>query len=401
MFFIMTSYFFVVLSYLVGSIENIKTYGMNEIFLSISILLLGSYYIKERKQFFPNKKVKKIFLYMLLIFVVYQLLNINEFYIKETIKECRINLLVIINIYMFSGYIYYKKCEDRFIRITYLIISIFICIIYIFNFDNFQGVKQISMVFSNTDRYRNSYGLSHPNDTGLICYLALLLSVYLYKCSSYKKIVFRTLMFGLDTVIFIVLISTASRTAITSIVLFLIVFCFMKIKSKFNIDSSLDVFAKYIMIFFGAIFSIKIYISSQGIDFTEFIAQTNRIANYTINIPILFMNHKELFGMGYFNAIAEQYGGTPYLDNWYLYMFLTTGIIGLILSILLIIKVYLSISKNNEKSLIEIFTISYFVSQLYYSLFETQFFRAQFLNTFIFWIFIFITILYKKQHKKV
>ena len=396
MFFILISYYFLVLSYLMMQVQNIQLVKMNEISLCISIIVLGFYYIKEKIEFFPNKRAKNIFFYMIFIFVVYQLLNTNEFYVHDTRRECIMNLLVIINIYLYSGYIYYRKCEDIFILITYLSLAIFICIIYIYNFDNFEGLKQISTVFNNADRYRNSYGLYHPNGTGLMCYLALVLSFYLYKCSSYKKTIFRAVMFSFNIVISIVIISTSSRTAITSIFLFLIIFSFMKIKSNFNVNKYISVFIKFIMLSVCIIILIKVLNLIAGIDFIELFTETNRISNFTMNIPILVMNHKELFGMGYYKIFIDMYNGT-YIDNWYLYMFLTSGIIGLILSILLIAKVYIYISKNNSSSLLEIFTISYFFSQLYYSLFETEFFQSGILNTFIFWIFIFTTIYNKNQ----
>ena len=397
MFFIMISYLFIVLSYIMGEIQNIQLHHMLEISLYIGFLLLVLYYIKEKKEFFPNKELRNIFLGMVFIFVVYQLLNINEFYINVTIKECIINLLVLINIYMFSGYIFYEKCENKFILITYVILSIFICIIYVYNFDRFQGLKQISMIFNSQDRYRNSYGLLHPNVTGLICYVDLLLSFFLYNCLLHKKFVIRILILSLDTIVSIVLISTASRTAVTSLILFFIVFYTLKIRKSIKINIYISIVIKIFAISTITIFIVKgiLYITNIGI--LEFLSETNRIDNFTINIPILYSNNKQLFGMGNYEAYYNMYGGTPYLDNWYLYMFLTTGIIGLILSLFLILKVYFALVKNSNNSLLKTFTISYFVSQLYYSLFETQFFTANVLNTFIFWIFVFTTIYYKNK----
>lgn len=285
--------------------------------LCILISLLFLFNARNKIRVLINKKIKIIFLYMLSLFVVYQLLNINYLYVGESLKVIIKNFIVIMSAFLISSYVANKKCENKSILITYIVISTFIVCTYFVNFDNFQGIKQIIAV-------------------------------------QFKK----------------------------------------NLKQR----KFLSWFLKFLWIAFFVVFSIEFIYYFRNIDLLYIINDTNRLSNYTINIPILFMYNKQLFGIGaYWPVLYMTYGGTQFLDSWYLYMFITCGFVGLALSIIFIIILAYYIFKNSKNTLLSTFTKSLFITQLYYSIFESFFFRYDLLGSFILLIFVITTVTYNKR----
>lgn len=399
---LITSYCAIVITYLISIVNNIKLPISIDYILLINICFLGYYFLEHKIKIFRNRKANLILSIMLVLFVFYQLFNIHSNYIFETILDSVRNFLTIINIYMISIYMYYNKCEQRIIIITYFIMCIFIITMYGNNFDNFAGLKAISNVFDRDLRYRNSFGLFHENAMGNLCYVSLILSFYILKNLRNNTLILRCSVFFMNIGIIFVLISTSSRTSITSLILFLIIFYMRKMMTQPNIDKAyINNIVKVVCVTIGIEIFITVLINfiykvkDKGLG--DFIDQTNRLSNFEINIPILYNNNKELVGVGLFKALSEVYGGTNYLDNWYLYMFVTTGYIGLTISIILLCIVSFYILHKSSYTLLEEVTIAFFISQLYYNLFESFLYNDNYLNSFVLWIFIFITILYKYQ----
>lgn len=400
------SYCTVVVTYLISTINNIELPISIDYFLLINICFFGYYFLKHKIKIFHNRKANLILVLMLILFVFYQLFNIDTHYISETLQYSAKNFLAIINIYMVSIYMYYNKSEQRIIIATYFMISIFVVIMYLNNFDNFDGLKAILNTFDKDLRYRNSFGLFHENELGNLCYISLILSFYILKNIRSDTFILKHSVYLVSLGVFFVLISTSSRTAITSLVLFFVVFYIRQAKNKTNenkpyMKKYISNIVRVVCITLGmeicivALVNFIYKVKDTGI--SDFIAQTNRQANFDINIPILYKNSLELMGVGFFKALSELYGGTTYLDNWYLYMFVTSGYIGLIISIILLCIVSFSILRKSSYTLLEEITIAFFLTQLYYNMFESFLFNATFLNSFVLWIFIFITILYKYQ----
>ncbi|WP_231015930.1 hypothetical protein [Clostridium guangxiense] len=205
-------------------------------------------------------------------------------------------------------------------------------------------------------------------------------------------------MLILNFIITVVLVSTASRAAITSLVLFLLIFFTIEFKKNLKKRKYLSWFLKFLWLIFFMVFCSELIKYFKNIDLSYIINDTNRLSNYTINIPILFSYNKQLFGIGaYWPALYMMYGGTPYLDSWYLYMLITCGFVGLTLSIIFIIIVAYYIFKNSKNTLLSTFTKSLFIAQLYYSVFESHFFTNSYIDSFIFWILVLVSINYKKQ----
>ena len=114
-------------------------------------------------------------------------------------------------------------------------------------------------------------------------------------------------------------------------------------------------------------------------NYDKLLKDSNREGNFTINLPILDTKEKKLFGLGlaYVGDFADKElipgTKTTYVDNFYLYMYLCTGLVGLfffLASYLIIgIKVYINMYKN--KSLESNIIPALFISHMLLGIGET------------------------------
>ncbi|MCS6132373.1 hypothetical protein DWV13_12190 [Clostridium botulinum] len=370
--------------------------------LSINLIILIFYTVIKNKYILLNKKNFSITISIIFLFSIFSLIFINNEY-KDMILINSIKYLIfILNIYFTSCFIYTENEKEFFYRVIYLTTSLFLIICYVHNFDNFEGIKLIGNILNNKLRYRNSYGLYHFNATGYLCLISLLMWRFLairykdkYKCLSIYGII--------NIVVIIILISTASRNSILSLILFYLgsnILSNIKIGSFKSINFTITRNIFCILLLCGIVVIVFMVV-----DIENAIIQTNRLDNYLVNIPTLLQSKRQFIGVGLIDESLfvshKLYYPTTFIDNWFLYVLLTLGIVGLFMSLVIISRLGKFIFKDiihnkNEK----IYVVMIFVISLFYSMFESCFLAPGTLISYVFWNIYFIFIFEQEKEYK-
>ncbi|HBJ1647384.1 hypothetical protein [Clostridium botulinum] len=216
-----------------------------------------------------------------------------------------------------------------------------------------------------------------------------------YKCLSIYGII--------NSVVIIILISTASRNSILSLILFYLgsnILSNIKIGSFKSINFTITRNIFCILLLCGIVVIVFMVV-----DIENAIIQTNRLDNYLVNIPTLLQSKRQFIGVGLIDESLfvshKLYYPTTFIDNWFLYVLLTLGIVGLFMSLVIISRLGKFIFKDiihnkNEK----IYVVMIFVISLFYSMFESCFLAPGTLISYVFWNIYFIFIFEQEKEYK-
>ncbi len=260
----------------------------------------------------------------------------------------------------------------QILRVTILTVGTMLIVAYIVRFDGFAFLGSIRNIMGSSGRYRYSYGLGHVNHTGRYClYFFMLKSIYnavvKEKKNSLKKYDSYGLYFSIiSPVIAIMLLSTASRTSITGLIGFWIVYYFLTYWHKARVLEKI-----LFIISIVPILAIIIY----SVDWALVYKLSNRGVNYTI-LPVLDREDAWITGLGFlqgtylFRAV-----NISVFDSFYLMVLFQSGIVGCIIffgNLVYFATVYFSNAKSmtEEQKLVACL----FVVALYYGIFERMFF---------------------------
>ena len=276
-----------------------------------------------------------IFLLLLLIHtILFGCFFVNSNVLPETIDNFK-NLLIVLSIsYLTARYCYWTNSRKEFLTATFFSCVTFLGWCYITHLNGFAPVRYLiklpQILFSSSDTYGFSFGAGHHNYTGNCAFFALVVAVMLWQYKDeFSGILskYASIIFALTGILFIsILLSSASRGEILSTLIFLVlIICIRKWNSIKNHDLKLIL---SVLVFIAIILTILGVIRFTFADGSL----SNRTLNFTINYEVFKAHGNWLTGMGY----IEQHGfyGDVYgYDTWpcdvyYLYVFFTTGIIG-------------------------------------------------------------------------
>jgi len=307
-------------------------------------------------------------------------------------------VVFIMNIILCTRLLAFYKSDEMFFRITTVIVGSFLLWRYIADFDGLTFIKNFSQLFvggANFERYRNAYGLYHPNATGNLCLCLILLSIYQYLFVANKKYkIYRLYVCACVIVALIMLFSSGSRASLTSLMLFVVLFLL------FGIWNRSGVIWRVLQILL-LVSSIVIVIYSIGI--SNILNETNRLYNFTHNLPALTVKHRWIMGVGLvesgFFASHNEVFNTIYVDNFYLYVLMTTGVVGLIwffLTLAIFIKSLLKALKKSSRSYT--YVCALIVVLLYGAFFETNLLYPQFISSLIYWVLLMYSVNVYAEH---
>lgn len=169
-----------------------------------------------------NRKLLKIspFLLWEIAFGAYLLL-FGKIFVNASLKSLTsftFNTMLVFYILVFfmSAYIDNEHKKTTFIKVSFWTFSLSMILSSVLNWDgNLQFSGLISNVFKGYTRDRASFGFYHPNTVANIALCVILLSAYLMK--NDKK---RWGYILVDIFMIYVILSSASRTALSALVLF-------------------------------------------------------------------------------------------------------------------------------------------------------------------------------------
>ena len=335
-----------------------------EFFYDITILIFSIKFLKKDNK--TNSFYKKFFLILCLHWIMFSFIFINESIIEYTRKFSLRYGLFLITIFGTSLFLVKTKKIKEFLKITYFTLAIILIISFCLNLNTFD-LSSISNFFSKDLRVRNAFGFIHYNQLGSLCTCELIMYniISLLEKKS-KKRVYNIV----NLIIFIMLLASASRAAISALILYHLLLFIMKIKEKVSIR--VKVMIIYTII---AIFSLCSFYIVETNMMTDVLNEANRILLFTAALPVYISSGRILQGLGM--AANEVYGSglTPYttyfLDNGIIYYLVTTGVIGCTMILIALYNLFKGIKNSNMINTKYRF-YSMFIVFIYLSLFEAS-----------------------------
>lgn len=319
----------------------------------------------------------------LILFIFYALLFgkilVNQSLMEEISYNFYSSLTFYIVIFLMAMYIRKQtKYLVNYISVSYYVLSFSILVIFIANIDNVQSIGAlISNVFLGYERTRSSLGFIHPNYAGNIALCSILMSSFYLKN---KKNKINLCVLVLDLFFIYCLFLTSSRTSITGLILFIMTYIifsnYVKIKSKK---------LKIVIVFSAVLFAICLLLFSSADVFNKLFLMSNRSGNFLVNIPILVSNHRVWIGLGYIGAgeFANLSYNTFLVDNYFLYVLMSTGIIGLLFVVPFTLVLAKRIFQKKDVSQMDLIIRSIFIVNIFSSMLETCFMYPSMVSCFI------------------
>ncbi len=286
----------------------------------------------------------------------------------------------------------------QFLKISYYTTSLFVIYLYAINDVSLNIANNISNAFFGENRIRAAYGFYNVNGMGNLVAMSLIIGVLLLDGINQEELRFksirRVVIFVLEVFEFAVLVSTGSRNAIVTIMAFLLSFIFMHITDIKNMSGSSKRILQILIIIVGASIVIWGYMDS----IYSLLEASYRLNGFTINLPLLTKNNRLFFGLGVFSPglfglHQVRYGPSFTLDNYYLYILMETGVVGLLIISYLLLSIWKGISQFDGKNK---WILSAFIAWLVSGLAETSVIYPKFPSSMVFLI---LFLVYAKEKR--
>lgn len=271
-------------------------------------------------------------------------------------------------------YVYKKDCYLLFLEMTYLALALFVLWCAVSHTGNFVNPIYFINIFSRTGRFRADFGMSDVNYCGNYCVYLLVVSFFLW-CEWRKqgKKLDRRIkiaVVGVDLITLCMLFSTASRSAILSLLLFFVFYGILKIRNVIARNW------KLVLSVGGVIALCLVIVLAATGAMSSMWQESNREGNYSINYPIFLKYGNYLNGMGYMDNsgfLSMSYGyATTAMDVYFLYIPFTTGILGAAIIFLQMIYLLYQLLRHGSTEGRDL-ALSLFVMMLYYAIWQVNY----------------------------
>lgn len=203
--------------------------------------------------------------------------------------------------------------------------------------------SRLATFFSNVYalRYRLVFNFNNPNTVGniaacmMVVYFLFLSWVRHYEEKSFGRTLKILIATALAAVDMIVLLSSGSRNSMVTLLIFFFALFYFKATDFKRISKREKGILKGIIVILGI---IVIYVTVFSSAF-EMFETSGRLRSFEVNVPLVIREGRVLEGLGLMNPGYFGRGSAGYIvDNYYLYVFMETGIIGLIMISWLLIR---------------------------------------------------------------
>lgn len=347
-------------------------------YISSALLIVFMFlqWIRERKKLKNSTLLfwgVAFFLYIVLFGKV--LVNNN---LKE-LTEFTFNALLMFYMLVFVMASYVCSHEHReivFVKITFWTFTFGIILSAVLNWDGTLGLSElISNIFGGYTRTRATFGFYHANAAANIALCVIIMSSYLIYISK-KRILYITI----DMFMTYIILATASRTALSALILFGMLLAYNTFLNRVKSKNEKNILTAVLIL---AILLHLLFSSESGIE--GLFKLSNRSYNFIYNIPVLVNSGRLWIGLGLIGSgefyQLSQYN-TFFVDNYFLYILMSTGIIGLIFIVCFMIYIGKSLVKHVDRTKFGKLTLIVFCVNVFSSLGETCFMYPAFTSCF-------------------
>ncbi|MBE6959435.1 MAG: ligase [Ruminococcaceae bacterium] len=351
------------------------------------ILLLATV---KNKRYIVSKKITEFKIAIILLIgylVLFGFVFVNPLMAKYTssiVLRQGLFLAVVISTALFACR---NNLLSEIVTTSFWTVALVLCYQFVTNIGDVAKIN-VATIFSTSSRTRANFGLGHYNYIGMLCTCEIILGVWLLKLRKKQKAVFWVMALSV-----VMLLGSASRNAIFSIFVFAL-FCFYFNLDKYPMKKTYKFLVK---LFIGILVLFAAVVGDEGFSIEAILKESNRLTLFQVALPTFFGSTRTWTGLGL--ASGEIYGRnlTPYktywLDNGYIYTLITSGYIGAIIYLALIILCLRTFWLIKKKARVTgTLASATFYMYMFTALFETSLFNGGVLINYL-WLPIFLIVL--------
>lgn len=359
--------------YLMLTLINITKYYNRLIiwwaFLAVMIVIT---LLQEKTEAFiiKNRCERVFFGFLLMQGILWTVFSISSTLFDYAIEYARIYIPYILCMWFTVRQFTYYDMIDEYIDVSYFCIACYMICSYATHFNGLEALQWLTQIFERYDRYRVTYGFSSPDIAACQALCVIVCSMLKWKRASNPL---KFIMVAVDFIMVIMIISTGCRSQFIALLLI------VGMKIYYWIVKEADAFVKtdkqalllksirVILILCGICIVAGEYFQTTNLQ--EALINSNRMGLFEIDIPLLIKKEKIWAGLAYASAgrfgegrIGDYY--LYYVDNYYVYMLMSSGVLGLgmhgtaILKVIKSIKVLPDSIRNQREILMIVVTIN-------------------------------------------
>lgn len=368
------------------------TWPIDPVKLELAYLALTVFLaLTAREGKFRIAKSGQIFVLAVLLVhtLLWGLLFVNQSFADIIANHFKSQIMFVVILIVTVLSMYQLGAAREFLKCCYYTLSAMLIYYFLKNISELD-LSNLANIMTVSDRTRASFGFGHYNTLGGACVCNLMLWDTLRKEPCQNAVKFTRL--GILLVTMCMLLASASRSSLTSLVLYVIVFNWGNMEN-WRISRKTITLIKVLL---GVLISIMVVWAFFQVDTMSLLALAQRGHLVSETLPLFFESGRIWTGLGYASNTHYGDGLTPYLtywlDNAYIYYLVTTGIVGLVVIMSAALVLWRGIrSRRTAPYATEM--IAVFVVYAYNSLFEATMFSSGAIINYIYlpWFLLFIS----------
>ncbi len=343
-----------------------------------------------RKKLVSNATVAMFFFLLLMHGILWTIGAIPSDLFSYSMEYARIYIPYVLCMWFaVTEFVAYKKV-DLYIDTSYWCIAIYMIAVYIKNFNGFEVFRWVTKIFERYDRYRVTFGFASPDIPACLALCVIICSLLRYnRCKKIQRMIISFI----NVIMAIMITSTGCRSqfiALLFIVGMKVYFALSHLKYESHAQKVAIKIAKIVMLVMAVYKVASEYFQTTSLETA--LTNSNRMGLFEINIPLLVRTGKLLTGLVF--ASAGRFGegriGTYrlyYVDNYYVYILMSSGLLGLLMDIIamgIVIKAVNKIVLPKNRQVAEILTIM-IVINLVMGLFSCAVIYPNYVHCTLFW----------------
>lgn len=321
--------------------------------------------------------IRDVVFVMIPIFTAYLLAILAEYTAQNNVLAM---LAFIAAVYFTGRVIYEYQCVQIFLAVSYFLPLIYIILHNTYSnfilselFRNINFSTYFSMVYAT--RFRFDFGFNNSNAIGNIAaYLICISFLFRHYADTKNKKRFITLATAIGNVFCLgMLLITGCRSGILVIAVFAYMYTYLRFMQNAHLAQRTRKTVKYI---YNSILIIAGVFLSRNIIY--YYMHSGRQYAFE-NFKLLNTVRKILFGIGIpenFSLLYVDGNRGNFIDNYYVYIIVTTGVIGACLINFSLIAVGKNLYENIEKEKVYVYLFSYYAALLIYGFVEAGVFNS-------------------------
>lgn len=328
-------------------------------------------------------------LFVLLIYfvhtILYRTVFLNSLVTNEVLDNTSQMIWYLLFLLVTFLYVAQHNYFKGFIKLSYYSCGLHLVLMGIKYRSNFVNpLWGLVQTFTADVRFKNNFGFVHSGFTSLACFLVLVLSIFFFeiyrRTDEIRKMWFWLVFLTIDGFAALELVSAAQRSGLICTVMIFATYAFF-VFFRIRIEK------KTLAILIGiALTGVIAFVAFGGM--AAVWGDSNRELNISVNYPLFEAYANPWTGLGYienagYHADRNLYPmPTSSLDMYYVYIFFSTGYIGIIMIgiALATILIKLLINKRTDFNIIGIW---FYLTMLFFAVWQCNLFTHRYLSSYV------------------